>query len=169
MAEISLLHFRQGNTFIHKLDPYIKFVIMIMFSIVLFRANTLFLSINAEYCVIILFIAIIFTPGLSIKAVFKSFRYILFASLFIITLKSLYGGGEKYLRVFSIAGTIGGLIYSLRLFLLLLFSQLFAMTTDPHDLQEGIYKTQRPIAKSFAGRLATMISLTITFIPLIFD
>jgi biotin transport system permease protein len=172
MAEINVFHFRAGNTLLHRLDPRSKFFIMIFLSVSIINAGLLFLASLSALLLILLAATLIKTAGISLATFFREMRFFTVLFLVIIIVRGLNTTGNQediLLYIFSGKGLVSGLVYSWRLALVFILGQLFALTTSHSSLQEGIYLLLKPVAFLPAGRIATMISLTIGFIPLVFD
>lgn len=102
---------------------------------------------------------------------FHNIRGFLIFLIVIIITRGLTVEGKPItgLPFFSIGGIYTGLHYSWKLFLLILWGQLFTSTTAPSHIYGTVYTLFSKIPFLNAGTIATMISLTLTFIPLLFD
>ena len=126
----------------------------------------------AIYSAFILFITIFFcqrTPGAGFLNFLKGLRIFLIFFLIMVAARSFNGEGKTFLGGFSLPGLINGLVFSWRLTMALFVGQLFALTADPMDIRQGIYRILKHLPFVPAGRIATMFGLTIAFIPLVFD
>ncbi len=101
----------------------------------------------------------------------RNVKFFLLFLFFIIIARGITTEGTQipFVAFISIKGLHLGALYSWKLFIILIISQLLTSTTDPINIQGAIYVILKPIPLIKAGQIATMISLTITFIPLLFD
>jgi len=171
MAEIELFHYRKGNGILHRFNGGFKLLAMIFLSIAIFRGEV------NELILLSLFISVVFlieyfqsrilSPPLLIIKI-KGFLFFLILIVFIKGLM-IKGVPVRYIPLFSIEGLLSGVVYSWKLLLLIILGQLFTSTTDPVNIHGAVYRLLDHLPLINAGNTATMVSLTITFIPLIFD
>lgn len=171
MAEIELFHFRPGKTVLHRINTAVKYLSAIILSIALFNSSPL--ELTAMTCLLIISIMVIFFP-LPVNTVFRRIRNLRGFLVFLLLISaarglSIEGRALPYLPFFSIEGLLSGAIYSWKLVLLLIIGQLLVSTTEPSELHGAVYRCLSPVPMINAGQIATMVSLTISFIPLIFD
>lgn len=164
MAEIELFHYRPGNLRLHRADTAMKYLSAIALSIGIFQSSLIEL-----FCLTILLgvLSIPYRYPMSLKGL-KGF-FLLLLAIVISRAATLEGTPIPFIPFFSREGLLSGFHHSWRLILLLIMGQLLLSTTDPSDLQSAIYRLLNPLPLVPAGKIATMISLTILFIPLIFD
>ena len=104
-SNITLGQFFPGNSFIHKLDPRVKIISLVVLLIAVFLStNYLALAIN-------LISAIIFAvmTKISAKTYFKSMKFILFIVLFTSLLNVFYARGTQIFRFGPLVLTKEGL------------------------------------------------------------
>lgn len=157
-----------GNSFIHRLDPRTKIIVIFCFVIIVFFANNLLsyslLTLFVFFSVIITFIPIRFIlKGLTPIWILITFTFLLH---FFLTKE-----GPVLFEIFSInihkGGIIQGLVISLRLFLLVLMTSLLTLTTTPIEITDAIENLLQPLRKfKFpVHELALMMSISLRFIP----
>lgn len=157
-----------GNSFIHRLDPRTKIIVIFCFVIIVFFANNLLsyslLTLFVFFSVIITFIPIRFIlKGLTPIWILIIFTFLLH---FFLTKE-----GPVLFEIFSInihkGGIIQGLVISLRLFLLVLMTSLLTLTTTPIEITDAIENLLQPLRKfKFpVHELALMMSISLRFIP----
>jgi len=162
MAEIELFHYRSGTGFFHNLNTGIKYLSALLLSLALF---------NSSFRELLVF-TITFIPTVFIllkPATSTLLKRISAMKGFLIFLILVAGA-----RGFSFSGSaserwIHSSVYVWKIVLLLIIGQILISTTDPADLHGAVYRFLRRIPFLPAGPIATMLSLTISFIPLIFD
>ncbi|MDA3809351.1 MAG: energy-coupling factor transporter transmembrane component T [Spirochaetaceae bacterium] len=171
MAEIDLFHYRYGKGILHRLDARIKLLFLILITLVLVKSGYLSLLLLSAFLLFVFLLEYLQSPILSLLFYIKSIRMFLIFLFVISLIKGMTIDGRiiTFLPFLSIEGLQSGMIYSWKLFLLLLMGQILISTTDPSDIHGAIYRILYKIPFIPAGIIATMISLTITFIPIIFD
>lgn len=162
MAEIELFHYHCGNTWFHKLNTGIKYIGTIFLSVSLFNSSMGELIILSALLLPILYI-IFRHSGYSFSRIISSLRGFLFFLLALSMLRWI-GTEEKSLEaIYPI------LTYFWKMILFVMIGQALISTTDPSDLNSTVYRVLKRIPFIPAGTITTMISLSISFIPLIFD
>ena len=159
MAEIDLFHYRKGNSLLHRLNPGIKLFVFFILSILTFRSG-IYSLIMISSLVAMLFLSVYIKSA-------SPFSFIKTLSGFLFFLILVTSG--RWLAEGNIEGLYSGLVYSWKLLILMLNSHILTTTTDTSEIHGAVYKMLKPVPFVPAGRTATMVSLTILFIPLIFD
>ena len=161
MAEIDLFHYRKGSGSLHLIDPGIKLLLFFLLTLITFQSNIVSLIV-ISFTVFLLFMLEYMQSGIISPLRFlKTISYFLLFLLFIIL--------GRWFAIGGIEGLLSGIVYSWKLLIILINGQLLTSTTDPSGIHSTVYKTLNPVPLVPAGQIATMVSLTITFIPLIFD
>lgn len=137
MAKIELFIYKEGRSFLHRLHPTLKIVLMMILA---FQVTYGSLYIISYY----LLITLIGFYSTKIKIPFKEVRYILFLYIILLLTKT---------------GLLTSLIYMLRIIIIIFSGALFTGTTRPDDITPGLYKILR------VKKLCQNISLTIKIIP----
>lgn len=167
--DITLGQYIAGDSFIHRLDPRTKLA-----SIVFFMTSLLVsLNIAVLTCFLILSFLIVVFSGLSFKLVFRNLRP--FWWLFVLTLviHMFWTKGEPWIQIpvlnaaVSLQGLELGLIYSLRLGLLILFAAILTLTTSPIELTDALDALLSPFKrlKLPVHEIVLMLTLSLRFIP----
>jgi len=147
---MNLFSYQSGRSKLHCMHPLTRLTLFICLIAVLARPEALNLGIAG-----LLLIAAHYTSRLRLR---MSWRNGLFF-LFLIAL--VFWGEFRQLGLRSALQKSGG-------FLLTLYASLiFTALSDPMDLGETLYRLTRPIPFFPAGQLMTLITLTLSFIPLI--
>ncbi|MCZ0703445.1 energy-coupling factor transport system permease protein [Natronobacillus azotifigens] len=157
-----------GDSWIHRLDPRIKIVIIFCFVVFVFFANT-----ALSYGWLTLF-AIATAASTKIKARFiaKGLTPVWFLIIFTFVLHLIVTReGTVLFEVFTFPIYSGALIQgfsiSLRFFLLILVTSLLTLTTTPIEITDAIESLLHPLKKiKFpVHELALMMSISLRFIP----
>jgi len=162
MAEIELFHYRSGASFFHNLNTGVKYFCSLLLSLAVFNCSFRELLVFSAIFIPALFI--LFKPAPS--TLFKRLSAMRGFLIFLVLVAAARG--------FSDTGPVGerwidSAVYIWKIALLLITGQILISTTDPADLHGAVYRFLRRIPLVPAGPIATMLSLTISFIPLIFD
>lgn len=171
MAEIDLFHYRKADGTLHRYNGGLKLLSLVILTMSIFNSDPMGLMI-LSILICSLFLLDYFQTGiLSPLTLIKNIRGFLLFLILIIIINGFTLEGTPLWGVIKISreGTIAGLIYSWKLLILIVLGQMITSTTDPVDIYSALYRLLRPLPFINAGNTATMISLTITFIPLIFD
>ncbi len=167
------LSFIPGGSIIHELDPRTKIIGLMIASVCILEASSF-----TE----IMFIAVVFTilliaSGLPLVHFIRSVRPMLvfFAILFLMQLFLTEGTpmfSFMWLTI-SYEGLSLGSVLTIRFIFLLLFAALLTGTTSPSRITAGIERLLRPMPLHYMGisshDLATMMSLSIYFVPVLYD
>ena len=171
MAEIELFHYREGKGILHRLDTRLKLLFLILLSITIFKSLIPSLILISLFLFFIFLLEYFQSGNISPLKFIYSVRFFLVFMFFIILTRGLTIPGEKILFIpyLSIKGLISGSLYSWKLFLVILCGHTLTSTTDPSEIHGAVYKLLHRIPLIPTGTIATMISLTISFIPILFD
>ena len=171
MNNITIGQYLPFNTFIHRLDPRVKIIGVFAYIITIFFVDDFITFIPF---VILLFL-MLYVAKIPIKNVFKSLKPLLFIILItaIINLFTTPGNTVVDIGPLSISdeGIYRTLFTVLRLILIIMSTSVLTYTTSPMELTDGLEKLFSPL-KRFgfpAGELAMMISISLRFIPTLFD
>lgn len=162
-----------GASFLHKLDPRTKLAAVMLLGILTFRTES-FLGIGVLFA---FFFALTSFSGLPARVFFRAVRPMLLFITFIFLAQLFFTEGRVLASFWilhpSIEGLQNGLRLSARFILLLLFAALMTATTDPSAITCGIERILRPLPLRWMGvnsfELATMMNLSIAFLPLLFE
>ena len=171
LKDITIGQYFPGDSIVHRLDPRIKILIIILFIASLFFVNTFF-----PYIFIVLFIgAIIKIAKLPIKFILKGLRPLMFIILITFFINIFLTQGEVIVELGPISITKQGLsqasFMALRLIFLITGTSLLTLTTSPISLTDGIEKLLLPFSKVGlpAHELAMMMTIALRFIPTLLE
>jgi len=157
-----------GNSFIHKLDPRSKLLIIFFYVIFVFFANNTW-----SYGLLTFFVVVtIISTFIPIRFILKGLTPIWFLIIFTFLLHLfLTKEGPVVYELFSIKFHLGGikmgLVISLRFCLLILMTSLLTLTTTPIEITDAIESLLHPFKKvKFpVHEMALMMSISLRFIP----
>lgn len=156
------------DSFIHRLDPRTKIIIIFFFVIFVFFANNV-----CSYGLLTVFTFItILTTKVPFRFILKGLTPVWFLILFTMLLHIfLTKEGPVVFELFTLeihlGGIMKGLVISLRFMLLVAMTILLTLTTTPIDITDAIEKLLNPLKKvKFpVHELALMMSISLRFIP----
>jgi ABC-type cobalt transport system, permease component CbiQ and related transporters len=161
-----------GRSFIHKLDPRLKIILLTVMIVFIFLATNLY-SMGAIIGLVFLSIVLSRIP---VRMYFKGLKAIWFLVFFTAALNMLYIRGEnvlfqyKGLTVYEEALWRSGFI-AVRLVLIVLISSMLTYTTSPTDLTAAIEHLLAPLKlfRAPVHELAMMMTIALRFIPTLLE
>ena len=158
-----------GASLLHRLDPRVKLAGVMLFSILLFREESL-IGMGGFAA---LFFLLALSSKLRIRLLLRSVRPLAIFIIFIFCIQLFMTEGSPLFSVSSFHPTLEGLklgsLLALRFSLLLLYTALLTASTPPGQITNGIERLLRPLPLNFLGvssfDLASMMSLSIRFLP----
>ena len=153
MAQTLIFHYRDANTFLHKTNPFIKLLSLLILCTTLVITNIVETLIILSIILIIMIIT-----KLPIIKYGKELTFFIFISL-IIAISSY----------FSNKTTINLINSVLKFDSAVLLSFLLTDSSDPSDIARSLAKALDHIPFINAWRISSQIELTLMCIPLIFD
>ena len=171
-----------NDTFIHRLDPRNKFIMLFVLMIVIFLINpsrTYFQVVGWTMYIVLMvaFIALYKVAKLKFSMIFKSLKPMWFMMIFLFIINLfVYKGGPQIIPewwIFDIhlEAIVQTLKIVLRLLLLITLSTLFTATTKPLDITVAIDDlfAWLKVFKINVHILSMTISIALRFIPTILD
>lgn len=171
LQDITLGQFFPGNSILHKLDPRTKIILLFVLMILIFAADGIF----AYTFLTVTTAAIIFLSKVPLLTVLKSVKPLMWIILFTLLIHFVSHDGEVLAKIFIFKitdeGIKFGILISLRLILLIIFSSLLTFTTSPIQLTDAMEKILSPLAKFGvpAHELAMMMTIALRFIPTLIE
>lgn len=171
MADISIGQYLPFDTFIHRLDPRVKIIGVFLYIITIFFVDNFIGYIPF----VILLLAMIYIAKIPPKSIVRSLKPLVFIMIITGLINLFTTRGEVILSLGPLNVTKEGIYRTgftiLRLILIILSTSILTYTTSPMELTSGLEKLFSPL-KRFgfpAGELAMMISISLRFIPTLFD
>ena len=172
MRDVSFGQYYPANSFVHKCDPRVKLLFLIVYIVVVFLAKN-FYAIGA--CAVVFLLIALFSK-IPLKSLLKSVKSVLFLLLFTVILNLFfYQGTTIWLQWKFITITKEALFFTIflsaRLFLLVLSSTILTLTTTPVALTDGVESLLKPLTVIHfpVHELALIMSIALRFIPILTD
>ncbi len=160
-----------GNSLLHRLDPRSKIIGIMLASILIFRA----MSVYEMLAIGVVFSILFLLSSTTVKAVYSSVYPMRIILIFIFTIHLFFTEGSSILSVFgmniSYEGLLKGSTVTLRFIYLLMFASLLTSSTPSSLITVGIERLLRPFPLKVLGissfDLAAMMSMSLYFVPLL--
>lgn len=171
IRDITIGQYFPGDSVIHKMDPRMKIVLMIVYVIALFLAKS-----AVSYAFIVLTtVGLVLLSRISFRFYLKGLRPLIFIMCFTAILNMLYSGGEPLVSfwVFSISaeGIVKAVFMVLRILLMVVSMSVLTYTTSPLLLTGGLERLLLPL-KFFrvpVHDFSMMMTIALRFIPTLLE
>ena len=172
LKDITLGQYFPGNSFVHRLDPRTKLLVLVAYIIALFMAVSW-----ASYGLCLVFLVTsIAISGIPAKSFLRGMKPLMFILIFTAILNIFFTEGETVLVAFwSITITLEGLIRAffmlLRILMLVTGTFLLTYTTSPISLTDGLESLLSPLKriKLPVHELSMMMCIALRFIPTLIE
>lgn len=172
LKDVTFGQYYPVNSFVHKLDPRFKLLLLIAYIVMLFVANSFY---GLALCAVLLIMTVI-AARVPFGSVLRSVKGIIFLLAFTSLLNVFFHGGERLLWQWGIIkiyteGIVFAVFLMVRLFLLVMGSAVLTLTTTPVALTDGFESLLFPLAliKFPVHVLALIMSIALRFIPTLMD
>ena len=155
-----VFHYFPGESLLHEMDARVKLGMLMGVTISVFGSDMPGLMLLST-----LLAFGITATRLPMAPVLRQMRAFGVLILVIVIVKTLSFRSPH----FSINGLLEGAVYGWRLVLVLISAVIFISTTKTTETRDAIVWTLRPFPESFRAKTAAMISLTLSFVPTVFD
>jgi energy-coupling factor transport system permease protein len=167
------LSFVPGKSFLHRLDPRTKVLGLMAVSFCILKVS----SFEIMALMAIIFATLVIAYHLPLIHFVRSVRPMLPFFTFIFLMQLLFTEGTPFFEFGLLKATnegfLLGSILALRFIFLILFAALITATTSPSGITSGIERLLRPLPLKYLGisshDLAMMMSLSLYFVPMLFD
>ncbi len=169
--DITIGQYFPGNSAVHKYDPRLKIITMILFIVTLFFIKSMYMYIP----VVLYLVLVISVAKLPIRMVFKGLRPLRWIILITFIVNLMFTPGEEIFRIWKISITDTGLnialLMGIRLILLVLGTSILTYTTSPIELTDGIEALLNPLRKIGvpSHEIAMMMTIALRFIPTLIE
>lgn len=163
MASLVVFHYQPGGTAVHRLDARFKLPLFLLLVAVTLHAPPLGLLVLSAATA-----AAVGAARLPVRRVARELRLFLLLLVLMFVARSA-GGAEGASAQLSPESVRAAGLLVWRLMLLVVLGTLLSATARASHLQAAIAWFLRPFRFLPAVRIATMVGLTISLIPLIFD
>ncbi|WP_110113928.1 energy-coupling factor transporter transmembrane protein EcfT [Bacillus sp. CGMCC 1.16541] len=161
-----------GESFVHKMDPRAKLLLVFFYVMIVFLANNAYgYALLGAYTALIVIMS-----RVPFSFILKGLKPVLFIVIFTFILHILMTKeGEVLLDIGWLSihkgGLIQGIFISLRFFFLILMTTLLTLTTTPIQVTDGMESLLHPLKrfKFPVHELALMMSISLRFIPTLMD
>ncbi len=172
LKDITLGQFFPGTSFIHRLDPRTKLILLVVYIVALFLAGSWI-----SYGVMLLFIAVsIAVSRVPFKAFLKGMKPLLLILTFTGLLNLFFTTGENVLVSFwNITIYLEGVTHAVfmvgRIIMLIFGTFLMTYTTSPIALTDGLESLLGPlkVIKVPVHELSMMMCIALRFIPTLIE
>ncbi len=171
IKDITLGQFFPGNSIIHRLDPRMKIILVMVYVVLLFIVNS-----AVGYAVIGIFtFAVIKLTKIPVKLYFRGLKPLLFIVAFTAILNLFYSSGEPIVQFWIFKITLNGIRTAIfmvvRILLLVLGTSILSYTTSPIVLTGGLERLLSPLAKIKVPvqEFAMMMTIALRFIPTLLE
>lgn len=162
------------KSFVHRMDPRAKIVLMIAYIVAIFVADNFF---GLAAVTLFLIVTVIFSR-VPFGSVLRSVKMILFLIVFTAILNLFFYSTEGVhliwqwgILALSWESIVNMIFLALRLFLLVMGTSILTLTTAPVELTDGIESLLKPLKyiKFPVHELALIMSIALRFIPTLMD
>ncbi len=171
VRDITLGQFVPGNSLMHRLDPRVKFLLVLGVIAFLFVAGN-FVGLAAMTALVVFGMA---ASGVSIGRYFKSLKVILVVVLITSLFNLFYGSGEPlwqwgFLKI-TPDGIRSCIFISVRLVVLIFTSSVLTFTTSPTQLTDALERLMKPlrVIRVPVHEIAMMMTIALRFIPTLLE
>ncbi len=172
LKDITLGQYFPGNSFVHRLDPRTKLIMLVVYIVALFTAEN---WISYGICFGFLALAI-WISTIPLKSIILGLKPLVFILLFTGVLNLFFTPGEKVLVQFWVVTiTLEGLqmavFMMVRILMLISGTFLLTYTTSPISLTDGLESLMGPlkIIKVPVHELSMMMCIALRFIPTLIE
>ncbi len=173
LKDVTLGQFFPGKSILHRLDPRIKIISVILFIVAVFTARS-----AVSYAFLVLLIALMVAiSGISIKTILKSIKPLLIIIIFTAITNIFWTTGEtlliqwKFITIYA-EGVRAAILMVTRLITLITGTfVLLTYTTSPMALTEAIERLTSPFKKLGVPthEFAMMMTIALRFIPTLIE
>jgi energy-coupling factor transporter transmembrane protein EcfT len=168
VAEVTALGFHPGNSVLHRLDVRFKILFVVLVSLTSLKAGVTGLFVLTSALMIALIHA-----GIHLKSTLKTLRYVFILLLFVFMARSVSVPGLAVMEFTFISvtreGLFEGAMVCWRLIVVIMTGISLILTTRPSEIKAAVEWALNPVPMIPGKRIATMMSLIVRFVPVIFE
>ena len=172
LKDITLGQYFPGNSPVHRLDPRTKLLMLVVYIISLFTAQS-WISYGLNLLFLIMVIAVSTIP---VKSIVRGMKPLVFILIFTGILNLFFTGGETVLvQIWKITitkeGVVRAVLMVLRILMLISGTFLLTYTTSPIALTDGLESLLSPLKKLKLPihELSMMMCIALRFIPTLIE
>ena len=171
LNDIQIGRYLPGNSFLHRMDPRVKMVLLFFFLLLIFFVENAagFLALSVAVALLMVFSEV--PLGMQLRSI----RPILWIVLFTFGVHLFMTPGTEVFRIGPLGvtweGIARGSYISLRLVLLILLSTLLTLTTSPLRLTDGLEALLSPLRRFRVPvhELSMMMTIALRFVPTLLE
>ena len=171
LQDIQIGRYLPGDSFLHRMDPRVKIVLLFFFLLLIFFVENVvgFAALSVSVALLMIFSKV--PLGMQLRSI----RPILWIVLFTFAVHLFMTPGEEMLRLGPFTATWEGLArgayIGLRLVLLILLSTLLTLTTSPLRLTDGLEALLSPLRRFRVPvhELSMMMTIALRFVPTLLE
>ena len=172
LKDITLGQYFPGHSYVHRLDPRTKLIMLVVYIVALFTAVSW-----ASYAACLIFLSVtIAISTIPLKSILRGMKPLVFILVFTGVLNLFFTGGETVLVSFwGIAITSEGLVRAIlmvvRILMLITGTFLMTYTTSPIALTDGLEALLAPLKVLHlpVHELSMMMCIALRFIPTLIE
>lgn len=169
LKNVSIGQFVPGDSFLHRLDPRSKILLLFIIVFTIF-----FISWLPSYAILILLMIYGAALGnISVWYLIKSLRSILFLIILTLILNFFFTPGKPlefipYVKI-TYEGVILGLLMAARLVVLVMSASLLTLTTSPVQITDALESLLKPLKlfRISSYEIALIMTIALKFIPVL--
>ena len=172
LKDITLGQYFPGNSFVHRLDPRTKLILLVGYIVALFTAKS---WVSYGLCLAFLATSIAIST-IPVKSIVKGMKPLVVILIFTGLLNLFFTDGETVLfSVWIITVTLEGLVRAffmvIRILMLITATFLLTYTTSPISLTDGLETLLNPLKKIRVPvhELSMMMCIALRFIPTLIE
>ncbi len=174
LRDITFGQYFVANSFVHRLDPRAKLLLLIYLIVLIFVAG----NVVSLLAVAVFTVFVMIFSGIPVRLYFKNIKVIIPIIIFTAILNIFYANtGTLLFQFWQIKIYSGGLLragyMAVRVLLLILASSVLTYTTTPNDLTDAIERLLKPL--KFIGlsnavhTMSMMMTIALRFIPTLIE
>ncbi len=172
LENITFGQYYPSNSVVHRMDPRMKILLLIVFIVIVFCASTLYAFIP----VLLFLVLAVRYARLPFRLMLKGIKPLRIILIFTFVLNLFFIQGQTVLVDLGFAritleSVKTAVLYALRLLFLVLGSSMLTYTTAPVPLTDGLERLLSPLkAVRFpAHEMAMMMTIALRFIPMLLE
>ncbi|SHH33362.1 energy-coupling factor transport system permease protein [Anaerosphaera aminiphila DSM 21120] len=167
LKDISVGQYYPGDSIVHRLDPRLKIITVLMYIVTLF-----FIDSYLPYLFIFIYLVLVIkVSGIPFSIILRGMRPLRWIILITFIINLLFIRGEVIFKVAFISisreGVDTAIRMAIRLLLIVSGTSLLTLTTSPIEITDGIEALLKPLnrIKVPSHEIAMMMTIALRFIP----